>query len=233
MNTQMSRSRLFAKTSARLVLGLVLIDTTLFGIAGRTDWLAPWLLTLMLLGIFAVGLPWFVRHDPGLLQERLNSAGSGAPRWDRLLLGIYRVLVLVLVVTAALDAGRFKWSNMPAALQASGGVAVVAAVAVIWWCISVNHFLALHARIQGERGQTVVQAGPYQYVRHPMYTSLIVLTLGLALFLGSWLALVPAGLIGIIFVLRTLFEDQMLTTGLDGYRAYADRVQSRLFPGVW
>lgn len=97
----------------------------------------------------------------------------------------------------------------------------------------VNHFLASYARLQQDRGQTVVQNGPYRYVRHPMYTSLIAFMYGFALLVGSWLALIPAACITMVFVVRTMLEDRMLTTSLEGYRAYTMRVPNRLLPGVW
>ena len=79
----------------------------------------------------------------------------------------------------------------------------------------------------------MVREGPYAVVRHPMYTSLIVLTASIALLLGSWLALIPALIIAVLLVIRTLFEDRMLRDELGGYREYALDVRQRLVPGVW
>ena len=88
-------------------------------------------------------------------------------------------------------------------------------------------------RIQSERGHAVVQHGPYRFVRHPLYASRIVLIIGAALTLGSWIALVPAALIAVLLILRTSLEDRMLTTELPGYREYARHVPERLVPGLW
>ena len=79
----------------------------------------------------------------------------------------------------------------------------------------------------------MVREGPYAVVRHPMYTSLIVVTASIALLLGSWLALVPAFVIAVLLVIRTWFEDRMLRDELGGYREYALDVRQRLVPGVW
>jgi protein-S-isoprenylcysteine O-methyltransferase Ste14 len=155
------------------------------------------------------------------------TTAANVPRWDRVILRVYVLLLFALFVTAALDAGRFRWSRMSEAVQI-GGASVIAASAVIWWCTAVNHFLSSAARLQSERGQTVVHDGPYRFVRHPMYTSLIVLMIGIALMLGSWFAVGPAILIGVLFVIRTSLEDRMLTDGLAGYRDYAERVRARL-----
>jgi protein-S-isoprenylcysteine O-methyltransferase Ste14 len=134
------------------------------------------------------------RHDPELLKERLTTA-SNVPRWDLLIKRGNRILELTLLATVALDAGRFGWSVVPVAVRAMGAAALVAAVGVMYRCAAANHFLSGRSRIQSERGHTVVQHGPYRFVRHPLYASRLVLTIGLPLTLGSWIALVPAALL--------------------------------------
>jgi protein-S-isoprenylcysteine O-methyltransferase Ste14 len=201
-------------------------------VAGRVDWPAAWFFLALLAVYLALGGWWFFRHDPELLEERMTTAPN-APHWDRLFVRIYWIVLPTFFTTAALDAGRFCWSDMPAAIQVIGAAAIVGAFVVIWWCTAANHFLSSNARIQIERGQRVVQDGPYRFVRHPMYTSIIVLMIGMALILGSWLAVVPALLIAVLLVVRTSLEDRMLKTELAGYREYASRVPERLIPGVW
>jgi protein-S-isoprenylcysteine O-methyltransferase Ste14 len=220
------------RLTARVVLAFAVLDAMLFGVAGRTDWLAVWLLTALCLVTFTLVGAWMLRRDPDLLNER-SRRGPNVPPWDRAIMAAYRVLLAALFVTAALDAGRFRWSDVPVAVQALGLVAIVATGAVITWCVSVNHFLSSDARIQSDRGHTVVRDGPYRSVRHPMYGALIAGMIGLALFLGSWLALLPAALIAVLFVVRTSLEDRMLADGLFGYREYAAQVPRRLVPGVW
>jgi len=130
-------------------------------------------------------------------------------------------VLLIFLATAALDAGRFGWSAMPTIVPAIGTAALVAAVGVIWSCAVANQFLSARSRIQIERGHTVVQHGPYRFVRHPLYAARVILITGAALTLGSWIALVPAALNAVLLVLRTSLEDRMLTTELPGYREYA------------
>jgi protein-S-isoprenylcysteine O-methyltransferase Ste14 len=211
---------------------LATLGGVLFGIAGRVDWPAAWLAILLFTGHLVLSGWWLFRHDPELLKERLTIA-SNVPQWDRLLVRGNRILLLIFLATAALDAGRFRWSAMPIIVRAIGTAAVVAAIAVIWWCGAANHFLSANVRIQSERGHTVVQHGPYRFVRHPLYASRIVLITGAALTLGSWIALVPAAVNALLLALRTSLEDRLLTTELPGYREYAKHVPGRLVPGLW
>jgi protein-S-isoprenylcysteine O-methyltransferase Ste14 len=200
--------------------------------AGRVDWPAAWLIVLLFAGHLGVSGWWLLRRDPELLKERLTTA-SNVPRWDRLIKRGNRIVLLIFIATAALDAGRFGWSAVPTIVRAIAMAVVVAAIGVIYWCGAANRFLAASSRIQSEREHTVVQRGPYRFVRHPLYASRIVLITGVALTLGSWLAVVPAVLNALLLVLRTSLEDRMLTAELPGYREYARHVPERLIPGVW
>jgi len=98
---------------------------------------------------------------------------------------------------------------------------------------SPDKFAASVVKIQQVRGHKVIDTGPYQYVRHPMYTSLIFRTIGTPLALGSWWGLYPASALIILVVVRILFEERALSTGLEGYKGYIQRVPYRLIPLVW
>jgi protein-S-isoprenylcysteine O-methyltransferase Ste14 len=232
MNAEIRARPLFVKSLVRGVVELATLGGVLFGIAGRVDWPAAWLIILLFTGHLVLSGWLLFRHDPELLKERLTTA-SNVPHWDRLIARGYRILEPMFLATAALDAGRFGWSGVPVVVRAIGTAAVVVALGVMYWCAAANHFLSARSRIQSERGHTVVQHGPYRFVRHPLYTSRIVAITGAALALGSWIALVPAALIALLVVLRTSLEDRMLTTELPGYREYAKHVPKRLVPGLW
>src|SRR5580765_1932121 len=232
MNAESRARPLLVKSLVRGVVELATHGGVLFGIAGRIDWPAAWLIILLFTGHLVLSGWLLFRHDPGLLKERLTTA-SNVPQWDRLIARGNRILEPIFLATAALDAGRFGWSAMPMIVRAIGTAAAVAAVGVMYWCAAANHFLSARSRIQSERGHTVVQHGPYRFVRHPLYASRIVLIIGAALMLGSWLALVPAALNAVLLILRTSLEDRLLTTELSGYREYAKHVPERLVPGLW
>ena len=229
--SQVPASLWFKRILSVLVL-IIIMDSFLFGVAGRLDWLGAWLLTGLYLFFLLVVVVWGTRNAPGLMEERSRVAENVKP-WDKTITWIYTFLLIALLVISGLDAGRFRWSVMPTALQIIGIILLILAGLVIWWVISVNYYLSRYARIQDDRGQKVVTDGPYQYVRHPMYAMLIPFMFGIALVLGSWWALIPAGLIGILYLFRTSMEDRMLQEELPGYREYTQKVRYRLFPGIW
>ncbi len=141
--------------------------------------------------------------------------------------------MVAILPVAALDAGRFHWSAVPAWAVLSGYVGVLAGIAVTAWAQAVNPFFEPGVRIQSERHQRVIDIGPYRFVRHPGYIAALFLFFGMALALGSFWALVPAALAAALLVLRTSWEDRLLRAELPGYDDYSRRVRWRLVPGVW
>jgi len=99
--------------------------------------------------------------------------------------------------------------------------------------MAANIYFSTTVRIQDDRGHRVVSSGPYQFVRHPGYVGMILIYLGAPIMLGSWWALIPGGLNGVAFIVRTALEDRTLQNELSGYSDYAGRVPYRLLPGVW
>ena len=224
--------KIWLKRFFSIILLIVIMDGLLFGAAGRLDWFGAWLLTGLYLAFLLIVVVWATRKAPGLMEERSRMA-ENVKSWDKIITWVYTVFLLGMLVVAGLDAGRFRWSVMPVALQIVGVILLIFAGAVIWWVMSVNYFLSRYARIQDDRGQQVITEGPYRYVRHPMYAMLVPFMFGIAFVLGSWWALVPAGMIGVLYILRTALEDRMLQEELPGYREYAQKVRYRLFPGIW
>lgn len=53
------------------------------------------------------------------------------------------------------------------------------------------------------------------------------------IYLGSWWALIPGGLICVLFIIRTALEDKLLQAELPGYKEYTQQVRFRLIPGIW
>jgi protein-S-isoprenylcysteine O-methyltransferase Ste14 len=205
----------------------VLVAIVLFAAAGRLDlplyWVYVAILTLLsLAGLFVI--------DEDLARERMRPGGKPPP-WS---LRLAFLMCLVHWALAGLDRGRFHWSDrVPPALRLAAVAAFALGLALTLWAMHVNPFFSSAIRIQSERGQTVVEAGPYRWVRRPGYSGAIPAMAASGLVLCSWLA-AGLGLLGALWLLRrTIVEDGMLKTGLPGYAEYARRVRWRLLPGVW
>jgi protein-S-isoprenylcysteine O-methyltransferase Ste14 len=216
----------------RVLLTTAVVAGLFFLPAGRLDWPEAWLFLFAFLGFLLLYYVWAHRRDPAQLQER-KKPGPNVKSWDKVIMALYTGLLLLLFPVCALDAVRFHWSGVSAAMECLGWLGLACAGGIILRAAATNTFLSSTARIQDDRGQTVVAAGPYRFVRHPMYLGIIVLFLGIPVALGSFWGLIPGAAIGILFLLRTALEDRMLQKELPGYAAYAARVKFRLVPGVW
>lgn len=205
-----------------------LLAAILFASAGRVD--LPWFWVVLALHslMFLTGIRFM---DPELRQERLRPGPGGRSRQIRLLA---LPMILVHLMVAGLDVGRFGWSGpIPVAVQGVGLAGYAAGMGLSMWAMAANRFFSPVVRIQSERGHRVVAAGPYALVRHPGYTGLIVSSVCGGVALGSWWSLVPLTPFVGMFLWRTAMEDRFLHGGLEGYPGYAERVRYRLMPGLW
>ena len=214
---------------------VVLLPLVLFLAAGTWTWTAAWVYVIVhwVSTFLSRVLAW--RANPDLLAERGRSVEEGFGRgWDRLLLLMGAVLgPLALWIVAGLDE-RFTWSpDLPLATQAIACGVLIAAYALSTWAFAANAFFSAVIRIQEDRGQKVITAGPYRLVRHPGYAGGVLAYLAMPVLLDSLWALIPAALTAVTVVARTALEDRTLQESLPGYAEYAQRTRFRLLPGVW
>lgn len=218
----------------RSALGALLLGLLLFLPAGTLAWPQGWWFLALFVGCgTGIGL-WLERADPALLAARTGSpfAADQAP-WDRFLGIVLTGTFWLWLPFMAVDAKRFGWSHVPPWAQVLGTVLVLAAFAGWVWVLKVNTFAATTVRVQSERGQTVVDTGPYAYARHPMYGFALPMLAGTPLLLGSFWGLAWLALLIPLLVARTLGEEAVLTRDLAGYGDYTRRVRYRLVPGLW
>jgi protein-S-isoprenylcysteine O-methyltransferase Ste14 len=210
------------------VVFFVLAAAALFGGAGTFAVPAFWIYLAILAAIFAASL---LGLDPDLARERMRPGGQKPP----LALWLLAIVFAAHWLIAGLDRGRFHWSDtVPQWLQAAGLIGVAAGNALCFWAMRVNRFFSSIIRIQSDRGQHVIDSGPYAVVRHPGYIAGILFlgTSGIAL--GSWLAWAILVAFSLPFLMyRVVTEDRVLQSELPGYRDYAGRVRWRLIPGIW
>jgi protein-S-isoprenylcysteine O-methyltransferase Ste14 len=218
----------------RLVLLWLIVAVLLFVPAGTMYWPVAWVF-LGLLVVFQVALTlWMFKYSPGLLDERMvGLQGERRASGDALVTLLVGVVFVVWLAFVPLDAVRYHWSHVPLLLQIIGAVILVSSYYLFFIAYQANPYMSPAARIQEDRGQTVISSGPYAYVRHPTYTGVLLLVLGTTLMLGSWYGLIPGFIVVALFARRALLEENMLRQELAGYSDYMARVKYRLIPLVW
>jgi len=220
--------------TAQIVGMFVVFALVLFLAAGTVFWPAGWAFLVLFFGFTVALSRWLLRNNPGLLTERMTGIGKPDQKtWDKLFFVVANVFFLAWLVVMPLDAVRFRWSQMPAWLQVVGAILLLWSFYLFFLTFRENAFLSPAVRVQGERGQTVVSTGPYQYVRHPMYATAIIFLVGTTLLLGSWYGLILGLIIVVAIAFRAVQEERTLRAELPGYDAYMAQVNYRLIPYVW
>ena len=223
------------RAAVGLVLYMFLNPVLLFICAGTLDWPMAWVYTA-LLSVSTIGSRLLVYlRNPDTLKERAQfTSAEGTESWDRTLAPLVGFIgPMALAVVAGLDY-RFGWSpEIPTWLKVLAVLILAVGYAIAVWAMVENRYFSAVARIQEDRGQTVVTTGPYRWVRHPSYAGALAAALAFPFMMGTTWALVPGLLYGAALVIRTVLEDRMLMEGLEGYRDYAERTRFRLIPGLW
>ena len=155
----------------------------------------------------------------------LRRGGVRTRRRDRgsLLLIFISIVVSLSVAFSFASAGVAmlpSWAFYP------GIVLMVGGIAFRQWAIAVlGRFFSMAVRVQ--KDQTVVDSGPYRYVRHPSYTGLFMIFVGLGLALQSWGAVLVLALIfSIVWGYRIRVEERVLIAQLgEAYASYSRRTK--------
>lgn len=214
-----------------LVFVLLVMGLLLFLPAGTLDWPLGWWFAASFVGSIGVSIVVLWRQNPEIFVAR-SRIQRGTKSQDYRYIGLLALGFLGVLPVAALD-HRFGWSNMPTGGIVLGYLLFVPGFVVQAWGQAVNRHFEPGVRVQEDRGQTVIDTGPYAIVRHPGYISGSIFALSTALMLGSWWALLPALLVPIALAPRTLFEEATLRAELPGYTEYTQRVRWRWVPGIW
>jgi protein-S-isoprenylcysteine O-methyltransferase Ste14 len=213
----------------------LLFGAALLGPTGAWSWGRAWVLVGLYVVIHMIGTVRIVRANPSLLPERAKAPWQpGQPLSDKILLLAFMASYAGELVLTGLDRQRWRWATALPPMLAWLGLAFFAVGwMLVMRALETNAYATTVVRHQLERGHTVVDAGLYGVVRHPMYAGLVAALLGVPIWLrspiGLGVALIPIGLLA----LRLVLEERVLVQALPAYTEYAGRVRSRLVPGLW
>jgi protein-S-isoprenylcysteine O-methyltransferase Ste14 len=119
---------------------------------------------------------------------------------------------------------------LPPWLTYVGDAMMIGGVALRQWAIAVlgRYFSGI---IGVQRGQQVVEAGPYRLIRHPSYAGVLLILAGIAMSMLSGAAVAAAALIfGLTYGYRMRVEERVLVSELgDSYVDYMKRTK-RVIP---
>jgi len=179
------------------------------------------------LGMFGAS-EWSIRF-----RSRLNHGGTRKDRGSfyvviaTALLGVSSAFSFAqLVPSARIDVARWP-------IFVIGVSIMILGMALRQWSVlTLGQFFTV--QVQVRRGQTVVDTGPYGWVRHPSYTAIIMTFAGIGVVLENWLSLLVLIVVPTIgLVIRIRVEESALLAALgEPYREFA-ATRARLIPKVW
>jgi len=211
----------------------LLFALALFLPAGTIAWPAGWTFLGMFFAFMLLVNLWLLKHNPGLLQERMRGRADNQQGWDKVLFPALLIGFFAWLSGMGLEVERLHWSHAPFWLQVVGCIILLGSFYLLFLTFRENSYLSPVVRIQAERGQTVVSTGPYHYVRHPMYAAIVIFVIGTSLLLGSWYGLLIGLAPLVILARRAVLEERTLREKLQGYAGYASQVQYRIVPYIW
>jgi protein-S-isoprenylcysteine O-methyltransferase Ste14 len=203
----------------------------LFLPAGTFNYWQAWVFLVVFALSTLIPSLYLLRTNPVALERRMRTGPVAEARpVQKVVSAVLGLSLVALIVVSVLD-HRFGWSRVPTTISLVGDVLVAIGLGVSMLVVIQNGYAA--STISVESGQKLVSTGVYAFVRHPMYTGIVIMMLGIPLALGSYwgLVFVLPGLIGL--AVRIGDEEQLLKQELDGYSEYAQKVHYRLVPYVW
>ncbi len=186
--------------------------------------------TLFWIMVGAGLLPFFLR-----IPTRIERPSRAFAAWNRSIILIRAAEFATIFLYLAADY-LWHWSFpltqhlVPAA--AGGLVITLAGVALASWSrIELGQYFSTTLGVKKEH--QLITTGPYRWIRHPIYTGLLLLLLGAALVHNSGSTLLMLFVpFCIFFYWQSVLEERLLENHLgDAYRRYRDRT-GRLLPRI-
>ena len=189
-----------------------------------------WLALAILLG--AVGTSGYYRR-----RARLGSETIARRREGGVFLALRALIALLLflpVIAYVAVPAWMTWASfeLPAWLRWLGTVVGVSTIPAVSWVLGTLG-RNVSETVLTKREHQLVTAGPYQWVRHPLYTTGLMLFVALGLMLASWVVLAVATVAALLIRLVVIpAEERALMAKFgDQYRVYMGRT-GRLLPRV-
>lgn len=220
--------KLIIKALIKFTLGLLVIGLLIFIPAGTLSYINGWIfISILFIPMFIVGIVLIIK-DPQLLKSRLDAKEK--QKVQSIVIKLSGLMFIIGFVLAGLDF-RFKWINIPAWITYVSSVVFLLGYLMYGIVLKENRYLARTIKVS--EGQKVIDTGLYGIVRHPMYTSTLIMFLSMPLVLGSLVSFFVFLLYPILIIIRIKKEEKLLEKELDGYVNYKKKVKYRLIPFIF
>ena len=219
--------KLFWEAIAKFVTGLIVTALLLFLPAGTIHYRNGWLLIgILFVPMFLAGIVMMFRN-PELLEKRLRAKET--EQEQKAVIAWSGIMFLAAFIVAGLNF-RFGWIVMPdwTVFLAAG----IFLAAYLMYAEVLRENVYLSRTVEVQEHQQVIDTGLYGLVRHPMYSSTLILFLSMGLVLGSPISFAILLLYIPLIAKRIKNEEKVLAQGLEGYEAYRKKVKYKVIPFI-
>ncbi len=224
----MMDTKLFFQALGKILIGLIIVMLLLFVPAGTLNYFNGWLfIALLFIPMFIAGIIMFVK-SPELLKRRLN--GKEEENEQKIVIVISGIMFLSAFIIAGLNF-RFGWFKLSQTIVAIASIIFLISYIMYGEVLRENVYLS--RTVEVSENQKVVDSGLYGIVRHPMYTSTIILFLSMPLVLNSIFSFAIMLIYPIVIIFRIKNEEKVLENELEGYKTYKEKVKYKIIPFIW
>jgi len=163
------------------------------------------------------------------LRVKRTKSAEKAP--DRLATLALMMLAFMLLFSERWSIGPLRLRFIPRDERIAWAGIVLTSIGVgiaIWARYCLGQFWS--ARVTLKEGHQLIRSGPYAFVRHPIYTGMLLAVAGTALVVGEWRAVLAVVLVLAAHWRKALREEKMLTTEFGEEYARYRRSTGFLFP---
>ncbi len=143
-------------------------------------------------------------------------------------MGWWRILILLILAAYALNPikqGGILWSYTLTVGIIADIVTLTGLIITLWARTVLGGNWSTDTALK--ENHELIQSGPYRYVRHPIYSGLLLMVLGVAIFYGRVIGFVAFIIFFITFWLRARQEEKLLTKQFpEAYPNYKARVKA-------
>lgn len=189
----------------------------------------PYRLAALVIVVGILAVVRFYRWRAAQTGERIIRTGESWPLFLSIrLCGVAMGLALLVYLISPAALAWSRWP-LPAAVRWLGaGLGIVSGIGMYWTLSHLDRNLTDTTHVR--QNARLITSGPYRYVRHPMYATLLLMTVGVSLLIASGFLLLCGIVTVVLLAIRVPEEERQLAARFgDDYRTYQART-GRFFP---
>jgi protein-S-isoprenylcysteine O-methyltransferase Ste14 len=214
---------------------IIVFAVLLFVPANDFIWIEGWLFITIFVAYIVLYSIYYSIKDPDILIKRGKYTTDSPETKSFPDKSYYFVMVIVFLFVLLLPGIDRNLTLSPISIipeiEILGFIGSIFSLFFITYVNQVNKYASKGLVIH--KDHELITAGPYRFVRHPMYVGAIIMFFSIPIALGSFIAFIVSFLLPFFLIFRIRIEEEMLVNHLPGYKEYMDKVKYSLIPFLY